>query len=270
MLLVEDDAMSRELWTMLLESEGHAVAAAESGEQAVQLMQTARQGEMEAPDVVLADLQMPGLAGAALAAALRGVGRQRSNGQERTLLLAMSASEPRRTALKGFDGFLLKPFTTAALGQAISGAGLRVENGVASLEPQVGKNGGNGGHGGNGGNGGAEAKVLDEAVWERLGAAMPEVKLRELYTLCISDTRARIARMRKAAEEQHEEVFRRSAHEIKGACGMIGAAELRSLATAMEESGLEHGTLEVAASLNRFLTACERLEGMLGKRWVAS
>jgi CheY-like chemotaxis protein len=267
MLLVEDDAMSRELWTMLLESEGHAVAAAESGEQAVQLMQTARQGEMEAPDVVLADLQLPGLAGAALAAALRGVGRKRSNGQERTLLLAMSASEPRRTALKGFDGFLRKPFTPAALGRAISGAGLRAENGVASLELQVGKNGGNGGNDGNDGN---AAKVLDEAVLERLRSTMPEARLRELYALCLSDTRARIERMREAAEERQDEVFRRGAHEIKGACGMIGAAELRSLATAMEAAGLEHGTPEVMAGLDRFHAACERLEGMLGRRWVAS
>jgi hypothetical protein len=38
----------------------------------------------------------------------------------------------------------------------------------------------------------------------------------------------------------------------------------------MEESGLDQGTLEVPARLDRFLTACERLEGMLERRWVAS
>src|ERR1700731_3586073 len=203
MLLVEDDAMSLELWTMLLESEGYTVTAAASGQQAVELLQTVRQEAMEAPDVVLADLQMPGLAGAALAAALRGVCRQRTDGQERTLMLAMSASEPRRAALKGYDGFLLKPFTLEALGMAISGAGLRAEIGAATLEPRV------------GGTGGDAARVLDEAVYARLIATMPGDKLRELYALCLSDTRVRIERMRKAAAEWHDEVFRRSAHEIK-------------------------------------------------------
>jgi len=254
-LLIEDDAMTRDLWTLLLEQEGYQVTGAESGERALQLLQEGRMRELPAPDVVLTDLQMPGIAGSALAGALRAVCRQKTDEQERTLLLAMSASEPRRTVLKGYDGFLLKPFTMEGLRKAISSAEHRAENGVVS--PQLRSNG-------------TETKVLDEVVYARLLAAMPEAKLRELYAFCMGDTRMRLERMRAAAEAGHEEVLRRAAHEIKGACGMIGAPELRGMAAVMEESGLSQGTWEALAKLDRFLTACERLEGMLKRRWVAS
>jgi HPt (histidine-containing phosphotransfer) domain-containing protein len=113
-------------------------------------------------------------------------------------------------------------------------------------------------------------QVLDEVVFERLLHTMPLERLKELYALCLSDTRARVERMRVAAEARHPEMFRRSAHEIKGACGMIGATELRGLAAALEEAGLEVGTVEVTLGLNRFTSACERLEDVLARRWVAS
>jgi CheY-like chemotaxis protein len=254
-LLIEDDAMTRELWELLLEHEGYQVTGAESGERALQLLQEGRLREQPAPDVVLTDIQLPGITGSALAGALRGLCRPRTTAeQERTLLLAMSATEPRRTVLKGYDGFLLKPFTAAALRVAISGAVQRAENEVASpRRPNE-----------------TQTKILDEAVYARLLGTMPKAKLRELYALCVGDTRMRLKRMCGAAEAGHEEVFRQAAHEIKGACGMIGAIELRGIAAAMEESGLNQGRLEALASLDRFLTACERLEGMLERRWVAS
>jgi CheY-like chemotaxis protein len=255
-LLIEDDAMSRDLWTLLLENEGYQVTGAESGEEALELLRADRQQERPGPDVVLADVQMPGLAGAALAGAVRAVCRQRTEDQERTLLLAMSASEPRRTALKGYDGFLLKPFTMEMLGAAIATAGSRAESGVVSQQPQQASE--------------TETKVLDEAVFNRLLATMPAKKLRELYAFCMGDTRMRLEQMRTAAAEGHEETLRRTAHAIKGACGMIGATELRGLAAAIEEAGLSYGTGEAVARLDRLLAACERLEGMLEGRWVAS
>jgi CheY-like chemotaxis protein/HPt (histidine-containing phosphotransfer) domain-containing protein len=253
LLLIEDDGMSRELWTVMLEHEGHVVAAAESGEAAMEILQGARVGALEAPDVVLSDLQLPGLAGAGLAAAIRAVWRPRPE-QGRMLLLAMSASVPRRTALKGFDGFLLKPFTMEALGAAIASAERRLEEGIPGQSVGAATNG----------------QVLDEVVFERLLTAMPLERLKELYALCLSDTRTRVERMRVAVEARHPEMFRRSAHEIRGACGMIGAMELRGLAAALEEAGLEVGTVEVTSGLDRFTSACERLEDVLGRRWVAS
>ena len=76
--------------------------------------------------------------------------------------------------------------------------------------------------------------------------------------------------MRAAAEDGHDEVLRRVAHAIKGACGMMGATELRGLAEAIEAVGLSRGTVEAVGTLDRFLAACERLEDILGSRWVTS
>lgn len=257
LLLIEDDGISRELWTMMLEHEGHEVWAAESGETAVEMLQQALLEGLGTPDVALTDLQLPGLSGGALAAAIREVGRPRAERKGRMLLLAMSASAPRRAVLKGFDGFLLKPFTVEALGVAISSAERRVEEGALLHRSSWGTWGTR------------DGQVLDEIVFRRLVEAMPPKQLQELYALCLSDTRARLERMRVASEARHAEQFRRSAHEIMGACGMIGAAELRGLAAAMEETGLEIGPMGVTAHLDRFTSACERLEDMLGRRWVS-
>jgi CheY-like chemotaxis protein len=262
LLLIEDDAMSRDLWTMMLEHAGHEVAAAESGEAAVERLQRAQFEALEVPDVVLTDLQLPGLSGAALATELRNMLPTRPE-RHRTLLLAMSASAPRRTVLKEFDGFLQKPFTVEALGLTIASAERRLEEGISN-HPPISSGATNDGHAGQAG------QVLDEAVFERLRSTMPLERMKELYALCLSDTRARVERMQSVAKMQHADLFRRSAHEIKGACGMIGAVELRELAAALEETGLENGPVEVTLGLDRFIAACERLEAMLGRRWVAS
>ena len=55
------------------------------------------------PDVLLVDLQMPGVSGGQLAEKIRALG-----GPD-PLLLAMSATAVQRQQLLAFDGFLLKP-----------------------------------------------------------------------------------------------------------------------------------------------------------------
>ena len=102
-LVVDDDALSREVFALLLQDAGYAVETADSGDAALLYLQTAHP-----PDVVLADLQMPGTAGSELALRLR------SLCGPATTLLAMSASEPDNASDQEFDGLLLKPFTMEA------------------------------------------------------------------------------------------------------------------------------------------------------------
>ncbi len=109
-LLVDDDAVSLELMALLLAHEGHQVLRANDAGAALELLAADKAAR---PDVLLVDLQMPGVSGGQLAEKVRALG-----GPE-PLLLAMSATEVQRQQLLAFDGFLLKPLALDDLRRAL-------------------------------------------------------------------------------------------------------------------------------------------------------
>jgi CheY-like chemotaxis protein len=230
-LVVDDDDLTREVFALLLDNAGYAVDTAESGDVALQHLQTAR----PLPEVVLADLQMPGTTGKELAR------RVRSLCSPATTILAMSASEPEGEAAQEFDGLLLKPFTIEEFAAAIARA-KPVQKSRST-----------------------DATVLDEAVYRRLAGSMRPSQMEKLYQLCLTDAEARLTSMRQAASNGDDAAYKREAHAIKGGCGMVGALELQTLATSMERRGLSD---DHVASLKEFMVACERLRGMLIAREI--
>ena len=230
-LVVDDDELSREVFALLLQNAGYAVETADSGDAALLHLRTSRP-----PEVVLADLQMPGTTGTELALQLRTLCGPA------TTLLAMSASEPDDSSDREFDGLLLKPFTMKAFAAAVAGTKPRVVQRSAGAAP-----------------------VLDESVYGKLAASMRPQQLEKLYTLCLDDSKTRLATMRQAAADGNDAVFKTEAHAIKGGCGMVGALELQTLATSMEKRGLSD---DHVASLKEFNVACERLRGMLIAREI--
>lgn len=226
-LVVDDDAVSGEVLALLLHGAGYAVETVDSGDAALLHLERAD----PLPQVVLTDLQMPGTTGNELARRLRTLCGPA------TTLLAMSASAPEDDSARDFDGFLLKPFSMGALAAAIS----RNTDGAKA------SNQGN-------------AAVLDDSIYSKLAGSMRRSQLEQLYALCLSDAEARITGMRQAASNGDDTAYRKAAHAIKGSCGMVGALELQTLATLMEEQGLSD---DHVASLNEFVLACERLRGML-------
>jgi DNA-binding response OmpR family regulator len=232
-LVVDDDEISREVLALFLERAGYAVETADSGDAALLQLQTTD----SLPQVVLADLQMPGTTGNTLALRLR-----RLCGST-TMLMAMSASPPGDGSDREFDGFLQKPFAVEAFTAAIKGKTARAEG-----EPK-----------------GATATVLDEAIYSKLAGSMRLPQLKQLYALSLTDAERRIATMRQAACDNDDAAYKRHAHAIKGGCGMVGALELQTLATSMEERGLSD---DHVASLKEFVVACERLRGMLIAREI--
>jgi CheY-like chemotaxis protein len=226
-LIVEDDELSREVLALLLQGEGYEVESVESGDAALVHLETMR----PLPGVVLTDMQMPGTTGDALARQLRGL-----CGAE-TLVLGMSASESEDGTGREFDGFLLKPFGMEAVAAAIAGGRSAVR----------GRSNGGG-------------SVLNVVVYEELARSMPLPRLEQLYTLCLTDAETRIAAMRRAASIGDDGAYRKGAHAIRGGCGIVGAIELQSLATSMEERGLCDDHI---ASLDEFMLASERLRRIL-------
>jgi CheY-like chemotaxis protein len=232
-LVVDDDALSREVLALLLYGAGYAVETADSGDAALLYLQTAH----SLPQVVLTDLQMPGTTGNELALRLRGLCGPA------TMLLAMSATAPADGSDRAFDRFLLKPFTMETFTTAIDR-----KTAKPVKEPN-----------------GAAATVLDEVVYTKLAGSLRRSQLEQLYTLCLADAEHRIATMQQAASDSEDAAYKREAHAIKGGCGMVGAFELQTLATSMEERGLSD---DHVASLKEIIVACERLRGMLIAREI--
>jgi len=229
-LVVDDDALSRDVLSLLLQQAGYAVDAVESGDAALLHLQTATL----APQVVLTDLQMPGTTGRELAQRMRPLSSP-------ALLLAMSATPPDDGSHHGFDGFLQKPFTMEALAAAIA------DNTSTPVKASATKENG-------------KTVPLDEDIYRKLASSMRPSQLEQLYALSLSDAEARLDRMRSSAANRDDAAYCREAHAIKGSCGMVGAIELQTIATSMERDGLSD---DHVASLDEFLVACTRLRRML-------
>jgi CheY-like chemotaxis protein/HPt (histidine-containing phosphotransfer) domain-containing protein len=231
-LVVDDDALSREVLALLLHGAGYAVESSNSGDAALLHLESTR----TRPQVVLADLQMPGTAGNDLARRLRSLCGP-------AMLLAMSASEPGDKSDREFDGFLLKPFTMETFAAAIAGKTAEAVKGPDNTN----------------------MVALDETVHQKLAGSMRRPQLQQLYALCLTDAEARLVVMRRAASNGGDAAYKREAHAIKGGCGMVGALELQTLATSMEERGLSD---DHVASLKEFIVAHERLRRILVAREI--
>jgi two-component system, cell cycle response regulator DivK len=105
-LVVDDSEPERELLGYLLRARGHEVVEAGSGEESVELALDAM------PNLILMDIQMPGMDGYATLDALRGSGR--ADLCPVLALTAFGAVGDREKALAaGFDAYFSKPITPA-------------------------------------------------------------------------------------------------------------------------------------------------------------
>ena len=101
-LVVEDNPANMKLATFLLESAGHAVLNAGDAETGVSVART------EHPDLVLMDVQLPGMDGLQATALLKGDASTRAIPVIALTALAMKGDEERIRAA-GCDGYISKP-----------------------------------------------------------------------------------------------------------------------------------------------------------------
>lgn len=112
-LVVEDNRLNMKLVRDVLEHAGYDVVGATSGEQGVELAAQLR------PDLVLMDLQLPGIDGTEALRRIRSAG-------DTTLVpvVAVTASamatDREAASRAGFDGFLEKPINARALPSVVA------------------------------------------------------------------------------------------------------------------------------------------------------
>ncbi len=106
-LIVEDNADARDALSVLLELEGHVVAAAGEGHRALELVRA------KDPDIALVDIGLPGIDGYEVARRVRAL-----DGRRPVLIALTGYGQPedrRRASEAGFDGLLVKPVDPTAL-----------------------------------------------------------------------------------------------------------------------------------------------------------
>lgn len=244
-LVIDDDAVLRELLEALLPLDGHTVHSVETGAAGVGELERA----LDEYDVVLCDLNLPETDPTELGRHLAGI---RPAG---AVLLAMSATRPRAEVLAPFDGFLQKPFQAGDLAAAVEAA-QRGQQRNTELPPKVGVP-----EPAHDRAGSVGAGPLDEAIFSKLAATLPADQLLELYQMTLQDVAQRVEQMRAAQAAGNQDLLRREAHAVKGGCGMVGAAELRDLA-----AEAEGGSPESTPPLEDFTLASERLRRILNAR----
>jgi CheY-like chemotaxis protein len=125
-LLVEDNSVNLEFMTVLLERAGYIVVPASTGEQAI------AEADREAFDVILMDVQMPGMDGFSTTRVLR----ERSLAAH-TPIIAVTAhtmkGDQQRCLDAGMDGYVAKPIDAGVLFEVMEAA---MEKRRATTDPQ--------------------------------------------------------------------------------------------------------------------------------------
>lgn len=230
-MIVDDDMMSREVLALLAAEAEFDVVTFEDGESALESL---TDPAATCPDIVLADMQMPGISGDSFARLLR------STCGPTTVLLAMSGTALPADRTSAFHGFLLKPFSMDDVRAAINHA----TPPPPTASPAADYEG-----------------ALNRAIYDSFAKGMPADQLQKLYALSLDDADSRIELMRQAVEVNDDDAYRRSAHSIKGGCGMVGAVELANLASKMEDFGIS--AVDNIDPLKQFLAASARLRRIL-------
>jgi PAS domain S-box-containing protein len=259
-LLVEDNPVNQRLAVSVLEKQGHAVAVAGNGRQALAAL------EGEAFDVVLMDIQMPEMDGLE---ATRQIRQTEQETGRHTPVIAMTAcamkGDRQRCLASGMDGYVSKPVRSgellealeAAVGPASGTSERRTANSGGGPEPSPAPSAGP-----------PTAASLDwgEAL-DRVGG--DRQLLAELAGLFLREHPKWMAAIGAAIERGEADKLQRSAHALKGALGSVGAREafavalrLETLARQGELCGAEQAWALLAREGER---ACAALAALAGE-----
>lgn len=209
--------MNQKLAVRLLEKQGHYVAVAASGQQALDLLFPGNSAK-PAFDLVLMDVQMPDMDGLEATASIR---KHEKNTGQRVPIIALTAyamkGDRERCLSSGMDGYISKPIRPDELYAAI--------NAVRSSKPSAdGET-----------RGGETLKLIldwDEALSHVAGDAD---LLREVAALFLDQCPRWLADCREGIACGDAKRLGEAAHPLKSAFGTLAAKKARTAAAQLEE-----------------------------------
>lgn len=230
-LLVDDNRINRRLAAALLERCGHTVTVCEDGRRAVDL------AFRRTFDLVLMDVQMPGMDGLAATRAIRA---REAGLSVRLPILAMTGltdgADLVRCLDAGMDGWVPKPFRPEDLDRFMRGRSGPSEKGEKA----------------------PGAAPLDSA--EMLATMGGDAALmRELAGMFLEQAPGLLDAVRRAAASGDGAALERSAHQLKGAVANFSAHDAVSAAERLERAGRDGDQAFVPPGLARLEAELDRL-----------
>jgi CheY-like chemotaxis protein/HPt (histidine-containing phosphotransfer) domain-containing protein len=211
-LVTDDNAVNRRVATLMLRKAGYEVVEAADGQEAVQRVS---EGSF---DVVLMDVQMPGMDGLAATRVLR----HREDGTHRLPILAMTGQtlegDAQACLEAGMDGYVSKPVRSITLLAAVESW---ARQGRSPIREQS----------------STDDAPVDHATLEELrsyGGDSPEDILEELTTMFLEGAHKHLTAMREALQQRDAVALEQAAHTLKGSAATLGAQRLAALCFDLE------------------------------------
>jgi PAS domain S-box-containing protein len=232
-LLAEDNEVNQLLAVKTLQRRGHTVVVAADGHEALAAL------ESEAVDLVLMDIQMPGMDGFAATAAIRE--REKLTGG-RVPIVALTAhamkGDRERCLAAGVDAYVSKPLRVEELFEAIS----RLLPADAEAVPAP------------AGSGPPAASGRPTEAVSDLAAALNRVEgdrrlLGKMIGLFLAQAQRLLPEIRGAGERGDGKALERAAHKLKGSMGTFGAARASEAAGRLEAMGRDGGFAQAGEAL---------------------
>jgi CheY-like chemotaxis protein/HPt (histidine-containing phosphotransfer) domain-containing protein len=221
LLVVEDDATSRMYLQTLLEQHGFRVTVAATGDEALRETET---GEFE---LILMDIQMPGMDGLEATRAIR---QRQAPNRRRTPIIGITAHALQRDRQRcldaGMDGHLSKPVDAGSL-LAVAGRFLGREPDPAAEN---------------------HARLDLPKLLGHLGG--DRQVLGSMVTIFLETGPRTLAKIREAVAAGDPKGVAAAAHAIRGSAGIFGATALAELCLQIENLG-EAGELAAVTGVLR-------------------
>ena len=207
-LVAEDNAINKQLIGLLLKKWGHRATIVENGFAAVTAAGAADF------DIILMDVQMPGLSGIEAAERIRRVSGPR--GQVPIIALTAHVMQTMREEVlaAGMDAHVSKPIDPDELAEAIA----KLTRKTAS-EPSA-----------------SAGLPRDDKLLKRLEAQIGREAVAEIAGMLLAQTPERLAELHRALNTGDAEEARRMAHDIASTAGNLGLGSVAKIARDFEDS----------------------------------
>jgi PAS domain S-box-containing protein len=247
-LVAEDNKINQRLILALLDREGYDVDSVENGIEAVAAVR------IKDYDIVLMDVQMPGMDGVEATKRIRGLGA--SKAQVPIVALTANAMQGAREHYLaiGLDEYASKPINRGELIGTIRR--LTEKLGGGAVDEALGEEAG------------APSPDLDDAQLAAVESVLRPADFAGLVNSYLDASSARAERLHHLAASGDLAALAREAHDLKGVAGNFGARRVHLLAGDLESACREHRDTDALRLVDELVAAATRASTAMRSRFL--